>query len=152
MDCLVKLYDLPDVDYGNSDIIYRRVMAYEKTQLQSWVKLHFNSHWADECSFAFSHQPISCFVAISNGEIVGFACYDCTQINFFGPMGVEANYRKLGIGRILLETCLHTMKINGYAYAIIGGCEDQLEFYSKTVGAIPIEDSTPGIYSNRIKS
>jgi len=152
MDCLVKLYNLPDMDYGNGDIVYRRVMAYEKTQLLSWVKSRFSANWADECSSAFSHQPISCFVAVYNGNIVGFACYDCTQKNFFGPMGVEVNARKRGIGRILLTVCLQAMKINGYAYAIIGGCDDQQNYYVKTVGAIPIEGSTPGIYSNRIKS
>jgi len=152
MDCLVKLYNLPLLDDNSGKIIFRRVMAYEKTQLLDWVKSKFGSNWSDECSVAFTSQPISCFVAIENGNILGFACYDCTQKNFFGPMGVEDKYRNLGVGSRLLIASLHAMKNNGYAYAIIGSCGDHLNFYSKIVDAIPIEGSTPGIYSNRIKS
>jgi hypothetical protein len=38
------------------------------------------------------------------------------------------------------------MKEMGYAYAIIGGVGPK-EFYAKTVGAIEIPDSAPGIYT-----
>jgi len=152
MDALVKLYDLPISKFDKDNIIVRRVMAYEKTQLLSWVNSQFGSSWSDECSVAFSNQPVSCLVAINNGSIVGFACYDCTLKNYFGPIGITEDFRNLGIGSHLLITCLNVMKNNGYAYAIIGGCDEQLDFYLKSVGAIPIEGSTPGIYSNRINS
>jgi hypothetical protein len=37
----------------------------------------------------------------------------------------------------------------GYAYAIIGGA-GPVDFYQKTVGAIEIEGSVPGIYRDRL--
>ena len=49
------------------------------------------------------------------------------------------------IGKALLFNCLEAMKQQGYGYAIIGGV-GPAEFYAKTVGAIPIEGSEPGVY------
>jgi len=43
----------------------------------------------------------------------------------------------------LLLSCLHAMRDNGYAYAIIAGV-GPAEYYSKTVGATLIEGSSPG--------
>ena len=76
---------------------------------------------------------------------LGFACHDATCPNFFGPTGVDPNERMHGIGKALLFNCLEAMKQQGYGYAIIGGV-GPAEFYAKTVGAIPIEGSEPGVY------
>ena len=151
MDCLVKLYQLPVLNSGDTKIIFRRVMAYEKTKVLNWVKSEFTVAWSDECSVAFSQPMISCFIAIEGGNIIGFACYDCTQKNFFGPMGVAEKSRQKGVGRHLMITAFHAMEEMGYAYAIIGGCDGQVDYYSNAVGAIPIENSTPGIYSDKLK-
>jgi hypothetical protein len=45
----------------------------------------------------------------------------------------------------LLFACLEAMKQQGFGYAIIGGV-GPAAFYSKTVGAVAIEGSEPGIY------
>ncbi len=149
-DLLVKLYDLPNVEpyltkLRSEGIIVRRVMSYEKHRAIQWIKDNFSGGWASECDIAFSSRPISCFIATENDKVVGFACFDCTCRNFFGPMGVIEYARDRGIGRALLLACLHAMAASGYAYAIIGGV-DATEFYEKTVGAIPIPGSSPGIY------
>ena len=78
-------------------------------------------------------------------ELIGFACHDCTRRNFFGPSGVAESARGLGAGRALLLASLHAMREAGYAYAIIGGVGPE-DFYRRTVGAVPIEGSPPGIY------
>ena len=151
MDCLVKLYELPVLDISDTKVIFRRVMAYEKTKVLNWIRSEFTLAWSDECSVAFSQPMISCFIAIEAGKIIGFACYDCTQKNFFGPMGVREISRQKGVGSHLMITALNAMKENGYAYAIIGGCDGQVDYYSSVVGAIPIENSTPGIYTNKLQ-
>src|SRR5262249_36582770 len=92
----------------------------------------------------------SCFIATASGELRGFACYESTRRNFFGPMGVAAPARGEGIGSALLLGCLHAMAGLGYAYAIIGGV-GPAEFYPRVVGATEIEGSTPGIYRDRLK-
>jgi GNAT superfamily N-acetyltransferase len=154
-DMLVKLYELPDVRSDverlkEQGILIRRVMPYEKRQVVEWVRKNFGDGWASECDVSFSRTPLACFLATTGGEIAGFACYDSTCLDFFGPTGVLENKRGLGIGKALLLTCLHAMAAVGHAYAIIGGA-GPTEFYSRTVGAIPIEGSSPGIYRDMLK-
>jgi GNAT superfamily N-acetyltransferase len=150
MDMLVKLYELPDSQAAyqrlqQAGITLRRALAPEKHIVTSWVRQNFSEAWASEVDVAFSRQPISCFIATQQRNVVGFACHDATCPNFFGPTGVEPNARQNGIGAALLFACLEAMKQQGFGYAIIGGV-GPAAFYSKTVGAIPIEGSEPGIY------
>jgi GNAT superfamily N-acetyltransferase len=149
-DLLTKLYTLPAAEplinaLQESGIHVRRAMAYEKHLVVEWVRVNYGDGWGSECEVSFSNQPISCYLATHEGEIVGFACYDSTCRNFFGPTGVLGTYRGRRIGTALLWACLHSMRAQGYAYAIIGGV-GPVEFYAKAVGAIEIPDSTPGIY------
>jgi hypothetical protein len=150
MDMLVKLYDLPDSRpaydrLGQAGITMRRALAPEKHKVIAWVRDTFSEAWASETEVAFSRQPVSCFIAIQQKQIVGFACHDATCRNFFGPTGVEPMAQKGGIGKALLFACLEDMKHQGFGYAIIGGV-GPAEFYAKAVGAVAIEDSAPGIY------
>ena len=155
-DMLVKLYTLPDVEevlaqQRNAGVEIRRALALEKQIVVDWVKQTFQAYWASECDVTFAHQPVSCFLAVENGQLLGFACYDATCRNFFGPTGVSESCRGRGIGKALLLVCLHAMRADGYAYAIIGGV-GPAEFYAKTVGAVEIEGSTPGIYGGMLKN
>ena len=155
-DCLVKLYNLPSQEALNSDdrvsdIKVARAMAYEKCKIVKWVEEHFSDGWSAECSIAFSRQPITCFIATHRQRLVGFACHETIQKNFFGPIGVCEEMRGHGIGSRLLLRSLQAMGELGYAYAIIGGvATDNLAFYRNTVNAIAIEGSDPGVYTERI--
>jgi ribosomal protein S18 acetylase RimI-like enzyme len=150
MDMLVKLYALPDSRDAyerlrKADITMRRALAPEKHKVVAWVRNAFSEAWASEVEVAFSRQPVSCFIAVQQKSILGFACHDATCPNYFGPTGTDPNARKNGIGTALLLACLEAMKQQGYGYAIIGGV-GPAEFYQKVVGAIPIEGSQPGVY------
>ena len=154
-DMLVKLYELPDAHphlrgLAEQGVVIRPAAPYERRQVVAWVRDQFGDPWADECDAAFGNRPVSCFIAVADGEIAGFACYDGTRRNFFGPMGVTGQARRRGIGSALLLGCLHAMAGSGYAYAIIGGV-GPAEFYQRVVGAIEIEGSSPGIYRERLK-
>jgi len=154
-DLLVKLYELPDsrpvIDALQSEgVNIRRAMAYEKHQVIEWVEDTFGKGWAGECDAAFGNSPVSCFIATENKKIIGFACYDSTAKNFFGPMGVAEQARSRGIGKALLLKSLDAMSHISYAYAIIGGA-DSVEFYRKAAGAVEIPGSSPGIYRDRLK-
>jgi len=94
---------------------------------------------------AFARQPVTCFIAARGRQLIGFANHDATCPNFFGPTGVLESARNKGVGKALLFACLEDMRAQGYAYAIIGGV-GPAEFYTKTVGAVAIEGSVPGIY------
>src|SRR3954447_20620291 len=150
MDLLVKLYDLPDPSpslrkLAKRGIIVRRALAPEKTLVLDWVRNTFSKAWANECDVAFSRLPITCFIAVEDTELRAFACYDAACKNFFGPTGVDSTFRGGGLGTALLVASLSAMAADGYAYAIIGGV-GPVEYYKKTVKALEIPKSTPGIY------
>ena len=109
------------------------------------VKKEFGDGWESEVDVSFSRKPITTYIAIEDDQILGFATYDAAYLNFLGPMGVQKNSRKKGLGKALLFLALNSMKEMGYAYAIIGGV-GPAKFYEKTFNAKIIEGSDPGIY------
>jgi ribosomal protein S18 acetylase RimI-like enzyme len=152
---LVKLYTLPDVaplieSHKVAGVDIRRAIPPEKHVVVNWVRQTFGAGWASECEVAFSNHPVSCFIAVEQERIIGFACYDATCKDFFGPEGVSEAARGRGIGKVLLLSCLHAMAAQGYAYAIIGGA-GPVEFYARTTGATVIEGSVPGIYRGMLR-
>ena len=150
-DMLVRLYDLP-ADAGTAmpdadGVQIRRAMAPDKFRVVAWVREHTGISAAGECDVCFAHPAVSCFIATRGADIVGYACYDATAPDFFGPTKVLESEQGQGIGRALLLRSLDAMRAEGYGYAVIGGVGPQA-FYEKTVGAILIPDSTPGIYKD----
>jgi GNAT superfamily N-acetyltransferase len=156
MDMLVKLYTLKESDLrarlarlSERGVAVRRAMAYEKHTMVSFVRDHFTARfggWPSECEVAFSRVPASCLIATEQRRMVGFACYDSTFKGFFGPAGVLESFRGQGVGSALLLAALFAMKAEGYAYAIIGGTNQQAGFYERVVGASGIAGSDPGAY------
>ncbi len=155
-DMLVRLYDLPaHADavqrLAAAGVSIRRPNVWDVAPLLAWVGDHFHAAWVAECEVAAKRRSPTCFVAVGpsgpsgTGGLLGFACFDATRLNFFGPTAVLESARGQGIGTALLLACLQAMRDNGYAYAIIGGV-GPAEYYAKTVGAVPIAGSTPGIY------
>ncbi len=154
-DLLVKLYDLEDEIEGidklkDDNIRIVRALALDKSKIIDFIVDEFEINWANEFEQALFNDPTSCFIAIKDKEIVGFACYDTTGKGFFGPTGVSSKVRGKGVGKFLLLKCLLDMREIGYGYAVIGGASDAIEFYSKVAGATIIPDSHPGIYSRMI--
>ena len=154
-DMLIKLFEIADdwrlvAEQEKRAIIIRKPIGPEKHIIIDWVSDHFGAGWASEADTAFCNKPRTCFIAVKEATIIGFACYDATALGFFGPIGIEKSNRKQGIGRALMTACLLDMKLKGYGYAIVGAVEDT-EYYKKTVGALEIPDSSPGIYNTRLK-
>ncbi|MEP6913272.1 MAG: GNAT family N-acetyltransferase [bacterium] len=151
-DLLVNLLKLPSLEpvmleMNNANTIVRRAQPFEITEALEFVEREFSVAWADEVSVGFANKPVSVYIAIAEREIVGFAGYECTRRSFFGPTGVVENMRHRGIGKALLLASLWGLREMGYVYGIIGGV-GPVEFYEKTVGAIMIPDSDPGIYTD----
>ncbi|MGE5337042.1 MAG: GNAT family N-acetyltransferase [Gemmatimonadota bacterium] len=152
-DMLVRLYELPPLEgelgaLAVNGVQVRRAILAEKPPVMAWVQIHVAA-WAAEVEATFARLPISCFIALRGQDLLGFACYDGICRNFFGPTAVLQAERGRGIGRALLLAALHAQRAQGYAYSIIGGV-GPAGFYAKTVGAMPIEGSTPGIYAGRL--
>lgn len=150
LDLLVHLLKLPPLapaiePLNAQGITVRRARSFELSMVRSFIEDNFSPSWADEVSVGFASKPITVYLATHNRSIIGFAAYDCTARGFFGPEGVAEPFSKRGIGKALLLSCLWGLREIGYVYAIIGQA-GPIDFYVKTVGAVPIADSDPGIY------
>lgn len=151
-DMLVNLLDLP-CEQGllktleEKGIQLRRAMAPDKFRVVEWVRTHSSPNAAGECDVCFAHTPISCFIATRGSEIVGYACYNATAPDFFGPTRVLDSEQGNGVGKALLLRSLRAMREEGYVYGIIGGV-GPAAFYEKCVGAMLIPHSAPGIYKD----
>lgn len=154
MDYLVNLSRLSpdaalDARMAEAGVTIRRALAPEARLVADWVADTFGNGWASETSIALTRQPPTVFIATRERRLVGFACHESIARGFFGPTGVEAQSRGLGIGHALLLACLFDLKAMGYGYAIIGDVGPSA-FYEKTVGAMPIPGSAPGIYAGML--
>lgn len=151
-DLLVPLYKLPPRSEGEGSldhlgVVIRRVNTFEASLVTDFIRSEFSQGWADESAAVFSRQPVPCFIAVENGKVIGFATVDSTRKAFFGPTGVAVSHRGKGIGKSLLIAALWGLWDIGYAYGIIGGA-GPVDFYLKSVNAIIIPDSIPGIYKD----
>ncbi len=152
IDMLVRLYDLPDSSelykkIDGQEIILRRARAFEKHTLAKFARDHFSEKWASEIEVALTRQPVSCWIATKDKQVLGFSCYETTHRGFFGPTGVIEAARGTGLGKALLFRALESLREIGYAYGVIGGVGPR-EFYAKNCGAIEIPGSDPGVYAD----
>ena len=148
-DLLVNLMRLPAFEEAEGFVV-RRAQPFELSRVRDFVATHFSLSWADEVSVGFARQPVSVYIATIEREIVGFSSYECTRRGFFGPTGVVEAAQHKGIGKALLLASLWGLREMGYVYGIIGAA-GPVDFYQKTVGAIVIPDSEPGIYVDLLK-
>ena len=154
-DMLVNLLRLPPRDDGaealrRAGLLVRRARPWELTPVREFVARHFGAAWADEISVGFARQPVVVYLALRDGRLAGFAAYECSRRNFFGPTGVVEEERGRGAGRALLLAALWAMRDMGYAYAVIGGV-GAADFYARAVGATLIPESAPGIYADPLR-
>ena len=154
-DLLVRLYDLPVFEAEEkvraAGIVVRRAKAFERDFILEWIETHFYGPWVSEGAVAMSQQPATLYVAVREGALLGFACYDTSAKGFFGPTGVDEAARGQGIGEALLIATLKGMYEAGYAYAVIGD-PGPVAFYQKRLDALEIPKSKPGIYGGMLRS
>jgi len=73
-DMLVKLYDLPELSpllakQEAAGVIIRRPTHIEKHVVLGWVRRTWTAGWTNECEATFTHEPISCFIALQRWGI-----------------------------------------------------------------------------------
>ena len=152
-DLLVRLYNLPPLEPALERVRahglwVRRAEPWDKRKVVEFACREFSANWGDEIQMAFTQHPISCWVCDdADGVIQGFAGYNCTLKDFFGPEGVLEELRGKGVGAAMLLGCLHSLRNEGYGYAVIGWA-GPIDFYKKICGATVIEDSEPGVFAS----
>jgi GNAT superfamily N-acetyltransferase len=154
-DLLVRLYDLPhfdaDAKVAAAGVVVRRALPPERHIVLDWIASTFGPNWASEAAVALSSLPVTCWVAVKDGALLGFACHDATAKGFFGPTGVDEAARGQGIGEALLSATLRGMREAGYGYAVIGD-PGPVAFYQKRLNALEIPNSDPGVYAGMLLS
>ena len=156
-DMLVKLYDIPisyalEEKLSEEGIRIKKALAPDRSRIIEFSKTCSKDDYSDEVSAAFCNNPVTCYIATKEKKIIGFACYEATAKNFFGPMAVLDSERKKGIGKALLLRSLESMRELGYAYAVIGWpAKSAVEFYKKCAGAVMIGEGSSGVYKRMIE-
>ena len=145
MTCLMK----PRPWRGATRLGSRSAVPWRRTASACWIGCAPTLATALPVN-ALSVLPIGCWIATRGSEIVGYACYDATAPDFFGPTRVLDSEQGHGVGTALLLRCLTAMREYGYGYAIIGSV-GPVEFYQKTCNATVIPDSDPGIYKDFLR-
>ena len=120
---------------GGKGIRCRRATRGDLPHALAFTRTHFPS-WTPEVAHCFLRDPISLHLAIEEARVVGFAAYDANNpgMAWFGPMGTHPEYRKRGIGEVLLRRCLRDLQAQGHAEAVIPWV-GPAAFYEKTCGA-----------------
>ena len=155
-DMLVKLFHLPDSHELEQKLLaegirIKKALAPDRTKVVEFAKTCANSDYSDEVEAAFCNNPVTCYIATKDKKLIGFACYEATAKDFFGPTAVKEDERGKGIGKALLLKSLESMKEMGYVYAIIGWpTRKAVSFYEHTVNATMIEDESMGVYTRMI--
>jgi GNAT superfamily N-acetyltransferase len=153
-DLLVRLYDLPEFEatarVAAAGIEVRRAIPPERYVILEWIRRHFREIWASEAALGLSQMPVTVWIAVKEGKLLGFACHDTSAKGFFGPTGVDEASRGQGIGEALLIATLRGMREAGYGYAVIGD-PGPVEFYRKRLDALEIPGSKPGIYKGMLR-
>lgn len=142
-DLLVDLHDVIETPLKDPTVKLIRVLSPDADKVVDFIKREFTDEWASEAKVGLYKVNSTCFIAVKNEEILGFACYDATAKGFFGPIGVSEAARGLGLGINLVQKTLLAMKEDGYAYAIIGGASEKTHaFYKKACqNILPIPNS-----------
>ncbi|MDV5066610.1 GNAT family N-acetyltransferase [Bacillus sp. W1] len=132
--------------YNDLTCTVRKANFSDFEKLASFVEAEFGERWLRSIEYGFRtyKENLPIYIAEQEEVIVGFACYDVVRgkKGLFGPMGTAKQNRVKGVGKQLLHRCLHSMKQDGYEYAIIGQA-GPVEFYERCCNAclIPIMDN-----------
>lgn len=120
----------------SSEVEVRRAELHEFEALRDFLQNNFWPSWGAEVFSALQNTPPSAYLALRDGQIIGFAAYDANNrgTGWFGPMGVAGDERHSGIGSVLLRRCLDDIQKQGHETAVIPWV-DALPFYQKCVGA-----------------
>lgn len=131
--------------YNDLTCTVRKANLSDFEKLASFVNEEFGERWLRSIEYGFRtyKENLPIYIAEQEEVIVGFACYDVVRgkKGLFGPMGTTKQNRVKGVGKQLLHRCLHSMKQEGYEYAIIGQA-GPIEFYERNCDArlIPLEN------------
>jgi GNAT superfamily N-acetyltransferase len=115
------------------DATVRKAKLSERERFTKWATEVFSPFWGFEVSEAFKFDPPKLWIGEQAGKTLGFSVYGALEPHWFGPIGVDPNSRKRGLGSVLLFNSLVSMREEGQRIAVIPWTE-HLFFYSQVPG------------------
>lgn len=152
-DILIRLYGAADhsADFAalrERGIAIKLAMDVNASEIESFVRENFSAIWADEARFALMRR--TCYIAVEDTRLVGFACIQATAPEFFGPIGVLPDCRGRGIASALLHRAVLAMREKGYKYMVAGAVRGPMaRIIARHYGTIEIPNSI-GSYGDLI--
>ncbi|HYA22382.1 MAG TPA: GNAT family N-acetyltransferase [Thermoproteota archaeon] len=116
-----------------SDVTVRKAELSERERFTKWAVEMFSPFWGFEVSETFKFDPPRLWIAEKDGKTLGFSVYGALEPHWFGPIGVDPDSRKHGLGSVLLFKALASMREEGQRVAVIPWTE-HLFFYSQVPG------------------
>jgi phosphoribosylglycinamide formyltransferase-1 len=128
------------------------VQRYVRTpeQYLSWIDSEFGGSWSSEAYVGGS------YIATDAHGPIGFAAFDPRGLRFrwlrawsdrddvgiFGPFGLTKRARKTGLGPVLLQGALFSLRERGYTQALIPAVQsgELIAYYQRNAGARVVED------------
>jgi len=114
-------------------VTVRRARPDERDRFSKWAGDVFSPFWGYEVSEAFRFPQPKVWIAEEKDRTLGFSVYGALEPHWFGPIGVDPDVRKKGLGSALLFRCLVSMKEEGERLAVIPWT-GHLFFYSQVPG------------------
>lgn len=122
-------------ELAQSGITFHRPDHEQEEEVTEWVRSAFGDGWAYETMLGFRNELVSVWIARADGAPCGFAASNATARDYFGPTGVAPDFRRCGIGRVLVVKCLEDMQRDGRAIAWIPTGLGRLRYYHLAGGA-----------------
>lgn len=113
-DLLVNLLEIPqpreaELRLLEEGVRVQRALAPDRSEIAAFAETCSDEDYSDEVRAAFANQPATCYIAVKERKLVGFACFEATARDFFGPMAVTNALRKRGVGggAAAQVSCIH---------------------------------------------
>jgi len=130
-------------------------------RILSWIDAEFGGVWSHEAAAG------GIWIAERAGTPVGFAAFDARGLRYhwlrawyerdgigiFGPLGIAADLRRMGIGTVLVRAALFSLRERGYRQALIPVVSPELvPFYERAAHARAVENVDLGRRGRRFRT
>ena len=120
---------------AEAGIAVHRAKREELPAVAEFALRHFSDGWRFEVLETARFDPPPLFVAWKGAEVLSFGAYDVTGLIRFGPTGTRPDYRRQGLGGVLLKRCLGALRERGEAVCEIGWA-GPVGYYARAVNAV----------------
>lgn len=117
-------------------VTVRRGAIEDADALARHTASEWSEVWARETQVALHRSLPSIFLALADGEVIGFAAHGVLRATHFGPLATVPAWRRIGVGGILTRLALVDMAVHGDRFGEIAWVNvDAIPFYSRSANA-----------------